>query len=161
MGIQENHETLDTVEAGTWSQLSAAHRDLLPGPTSPSGLLSLFEMPPYVFSAAIPVMGLEPISDALVGRIKWDNPLVLPELAVLLGPSNRCRNQYIQNWIQKVCAEICVKMRLIQQAERQIFGDKFFFNCQDQGVRAPSPDDPPPEAAPDKVSDKPLPEGHY
>jgi len=38
VGIQRDHETLDIPESGMWSELSAAHRDLLPGPLSPSGL---------------------------------------------------------------------------------------------------------------------------
>jgi hypothetical protein len=152
MGIQEDHETLDTIEAGTWSQLSGAHRDLLPGPTSPSGLHNLFGQPPYAFPAAVPVTGLGPISDALVGRIRWDNPLVLQDLELLLGPLEQPRNQYIQEWIWKARVEIRLKMRIVEETERARFGDKSFFDCRDRRARAPTPDDPPPNAVPDAVS---------
>ncbi len=152
MGIQEDHETLDTIEAGTWSQLSGAHRDLLPGPTSPSGLHNLFGQPPYAFPAAVPVTGLGPISDALVGRIRWDNPLVLQDLELLLGPLEQPRNQYIQEWIWKARVEIRLKMRIVEETERARFGDKSFFGCRDRRARAPTPDDPPPNAVPDAVS---------
>lgn len=44
-----DQETLDIPESGTFSQLSAAHRDLVPGPSSPSALHDMFGNPPYPF----------------------------------------------------------------------------------------------------------------
>jgi len=58
MGIQEDHETLDTVEAGPWSQLSPEYWDLLPGPASPSRLYNLFGQPPYAFLLSCKLLGL-------------------------------------------------------------------------------------------------------
>ena len=49
MGLNEDKETLDTEDSGTWSILSAAHWDLLPGLTFPSGLRNMCGMPPYSF----------------------------------------------------------------------------------------------------------------
>jgi hypothetical protein len=80
VGIQEDHETLDMPDGGTWSQLSAAYRDLLLEPTSPSGLGNLYSKVPYAFPAALPLTGLGAISNALVGRIRWDSPMVRAEL---------------------------------------------------------------------------------
>lgn len=69
MGIQEDNKTLNAAEAGTYSQPSAAYRDLVPRPASPSGLQNIFGNPPYPFPAAVQVTGLGPISNTLVGRI--------------------------------------------------------------------------------------------
>lgn len=74
VGIQEDHETLEMIEGGMWSQLSAAHRDLLPCPASPSGLVNHYGGILFCFPAAVPLTGRGPISDALVGCVCWDNP---------------------------------------------------------------------------------------
>ncbi|PYH95568.1 hypothetical protein BO71DRAFT_286273, partial [Aspergillus ellipticus CBS 707.79] len=66
------------------SELAAAHRDMVPGPKSPSGLANRYSTIPYTFPAALPLTGLGAISDALVGRVKWTNPAVLIELNNLI-----------------------------------------------------------------------------
>jgi hypothetical protein len=63
--VQEDNETLDVVKTGAWSQLSAAYRDLVPGPASPLGLQNMFGYPPYPFPTAVQVTGLDPVSDCL------------------------------------------------------------------------------------------------
>ena len=74
MWIQSDHETLDTREAGTWSHLSQAHRDLMPGPTFSFGLPNMFGPPLYPFPAAFPVGGLGTVSDALLGGLNGPMP---------------------------------------------------------------------------------------
>ena len=69
MGIGDDHKTLDTFKAGTWSDLARAHRDLRPAPTSPSGHPNSFPIP-YAFPAAPMLTGLGVVSDALVGRLR-------------------------------------------------------------------------------------------
>ncbi|EEP75836.1 predicted protein [Uncinocarpus reesii 1704] len=59
VAIQEDHDNLEVMEGGTWSQLANAHRDLSPGPTSPSG--------------------------HAIGRKKWTNPQVIADLDILFG----------------------------------------------------------------------------
>ena len=70
MGIAEDQETLDTEEAGTRTDLADAHRAMLPGPTSPSGLANMFGNVPYAFPATLPVMGLKPILNTLINKLR-------------------------------------------------------------------------------------------
>ncbi|EAS32718.2 uncharacterized protein CIMG_03742 [Coccidioides immitis RS] len=98
VAIQEDHERLEVNEAGTWSQLFAAHRDLVPGPSSPSGHSNCYASVPYRFPTAIQLQGLEAISDALVGRVRWDNPTVIEELDILFGPHEKKAQQFISDW---------------------------------------------------------------
>jgi hypothetical protein len=127
VGIQEDHETLDMAEGGSWSQLSAAHRDLLPGPSSPSGLGNLYSKIPYAFPAALPLTGLGAISDALVGRVRWDSPVVRAELNILFGPDVQKANEFLIKW--KINAEKRALALLKQtfEEEKAYYGDHSFF----------------------------------
>jgi hypothetical protein len=66
MYINANGFLETNVSAGTFDDLNKAHRDLMPGPTTPSGLPPKDGIPLYPFPAAIKISGLGPISDALV-----------------------------------------------------------------------------------------------
>lgn len=50
--------------------------------------------PSYPIPAAVQVVGLGPISDALVGRIRWDNPLVLIDAAEVLRSTRAARQRF-------------------------------------------------------------------
>ena len=54
------------IGAGTWEELSRAHRDLMPGPATPSGLKPKDGVPLYAFPASQRISGLGNIPDALV-----------------------------------------------------------------------------------------------
>jgi hypothetical protein len=68
VGIQPDHRTLDTVESGTWDDLSTVHRDLIKQPISPSGYPNMYGAIPYRFPETVVLTGLGALSDALVGR---------------------------------------------------------------------------------------------
>ena len=132
IGINNDHETLDTVESGTWSQLSAAHRDLVLGPTSPSGLHNMFSSVPYAFPASVPLAGLGPISDALIGRVRWDNPSVLKALATLFD-QERCED-YLKQWERQAARCLKEAFTTVVSAEKNCFGVKSYFVNRDQGT---------------------------
>ncbi|KMU74204.1 hypothetical protein CISG_10321 [Coccidioides immitis RMSCC 3703] len=71
---------------------------LVPGPSSPSGHSNCYASVPYRFPTAIQLQGLEVISDALVGRVRWDNPTVIEELDILFGPHEKKAQQFISDW---------------------------------------------------------------
>lgn len=91
--VAADHDMLDIPGSGTWSQLSAANRDLTSGPSCPSSLYSNAASISYPFSATVQVNGLGPISDALVGRLRWTNPVVMRDLAILFGEDDNLRYQ--------------------------------------------------------------------
>ena len=68
--IAENHETLNISEFKTWSQLSAAHCDLVSDSSSFFTHYNMFDAPSYSFSAAVQLIDLSSISDALLGCVR-------------------------------------------------------------------------------------------
>jgi hypothetical protein len=68
VGLQDNREALEVIKGGTWSDLAAAHRDLVSPIATPSGLANWYGAIPYRFPAAVEVAGLGALSDALVCR---------------------------------------------------------------------------------------------
>jgi hypothetical protein len=55
-GLQNDLETLEVVESGTWSDLSVAHRDMVAARLSPSGLANRYGAIPFAFPAAMIAM---------------------------------------------------------------------------------------------------------
>ena len=171
MAIKDDHQTLDTIEAGTWNDLSNAHRDLLPGPKSPSGLANRFSAPPYAFPAAVQVTGLGAVSDALVGRVRWTNPAVINDMSIILGRDNVAREQFIAEWEVEARVEIRRCMEMVEGAERLVFREKSFFYLRERGRAAPLADDPGPLSDVERevvsatvaraVSEQPSPADHY
>jgi len=96
--ISEDHETLNISESETWSQLSAAHCDLVSGLFSSFALHNMFSMSSYLFSAVMQLTGLRSIFDALVGCVCWINLIVTSHLRDLLNGNNAVRNAYLHNW---------------------------------------------------------------
>ena len=68
ISIQNDHETLEVLESGTWFLLAAAYQDLNHGKTSLSGLPNYYDNSSYKFPAAVALTELGEISDALVDR---------------------------------------------------------------------------------------------
>ena len=148
-GILGDHETLDTAESGTWSQLSAAHRDQVAGPSSPSGLQNMFGAVPYAFPAASQICGLGAISDALVGRVRWDNPSVMFEQQILLGADDSARDKFINDWEARATKVMFDAYKAMATAEEAAYKDKSYFKCRRQGIDldAVPADDPDPDPA--------------
>ena len=136
---------LDNPGSGTWSELAAAHRNLTPGPSSPSGLHDMFGSVPYAFPAATQITGLGAVSDALVGRVRWDNPAVVAEQTLLFDPATR--DAYVREWIDKAKKAFERHWDVMRGAELAAFGDakSFFTNYRMHGKNVwehvPPPDE--------------------
>ena len=70
VAIQPDHETLDVLECGMWSTLSAAHRDLKSLDATPSGQTNSHGSPMERFVAAVPLRHVSHLSDALIGQAR-------------------------------------------------------------------------------------------
>jgi hypothetical protein len=95
--IAEDHETLNISESETWSQLSAAHHDLVSGLSSSSLIIICLTLS-YSFSAAVQLIDLSSISDMLLDHVHWINLIVMSHLHDLLSDNNAVRNAYLCNW---------------------------------------------------------------
>ncbi|PYI34400.1 hypothetical protein BP00DRAFT_336966 [Aspergillus indologenus CBS 114.80] len=121
--IQRVAQSLEMTEGGTWSELAAAHRDLVPGPTSPSGLANRYSIVPYTFPATLQLTGLGAISDALVGRVKWTNPAVLLELNELVLPTGDINAEWLKQWRKRAAETAIAMIKRSLTIEEAVFGD--------------------------------------
>ena len=69
MGIIKNQKILNTEKIKTKTDLTDTHRAILSEFILFSGLTNMFNNIPYVFPAALPVMGLRLISDILINKL--------------------------------------------------------------------------------------------
>jgi hypothetical protein len=147
VGIQADHQTLDTTESGTWDELTKAHRDLTKPLTSPSGYSNMYGAIPYRFPGTVVLTGLGPLSDALVGRRRWDDPAVLRERDIVLGPDRKAANQFILNWRKQAVRLVTQNMQDIIFAEQKAYEWRSYFYCKANEILPADliDDDPPPD----------------
>ncbi|KAI9767399.1 MAG: hypothetical protein M1835_007046 [Candelina submexicana] len=143
IAVQPDHEQLETLEAGTWSELSAAHRDLVAARTSPSGLANLYGVIPYRFPAAVEIRGLSALSDALIGARRWDSLEVMQERAFVLGSNREAARKFIKDWRRKALIAAVNNFRLVKKAEMAAFGTKSYFYRRDNNLTTNVDDDSP------------------
>lgn len=147
VGVQDDHETLEVLEGGTWSELSEAHRDLQSPKATPSGLANRYGAIPYRFPAAVEIAGLGAISDALVCRRRWDSPMVKKERDVLLGSDRAQAHSHIEQWRARAAEVAAEAFEAVVAAEKLAFGEKSYFyhleRCRELGIAMPvvEPDD--------------------
>ena len=67
---------MEVQEAGSRNELAYAHATFTPPPRSPSGYPNMYGKMTTSFAANVQLDGLGPISDALVGRRRWNDPEV-------------------------------------------------------------------------------------
>jgi hypothetical protein len=86
--VQGDNETLEIVEAGTWSELSLTHTAKTMPPATPSGYKVQYGKPPYRFPGSGSFLSDLPLSQALVGRRRWDDEELLDQVEQLVKSSN-------------------------------------------------------------------------
>ena len=127
VALQDDLENLEIVEAGSFSELSAAHRDLISPRATPSGLANRYGAIPYRFAAAVEISGFSALSDALVCRRRWDSPAVLRVRDILLGPDRKAAMELVSAIRSKMPAAAVDALQLTREAEMRAFGEKSFF----------------------------------
>lgn len=131
IGIKEDHEQLDTNDAGNWSEVAEAHRALMPSLSAAPGFSSVHRgTVPYPFPGAVHLQGLGAISDALVGRRRWDNTSVVSELDVLFGESTDAARVYIQSWRQRAATAMTAAFQEVIALEVRYYRDNSFFRSR-------------------------------
>jgi hypothetical protein len=147
VGVQEDLQTLEVVEAGSVSMLAKAHRDMTAPLGTPSGLANRYGAIPYRFPAAVEVMGLGALSDALLCRRPWDSPAVLRERDTVLRGGRDAASEFVQRWRAKAVEAAVEADMIMQEAEIRCFGEKAYHyhwrRLKESGI--PIPDLPPDE----------------
>ncbi|KAF8453402.1 hypothetical protein BDZ91DRAFT_808010 [Kalaharituber pfeilii] len=134
VGIQDDHETLDVPESGSWTTVAAAHRDLMATNGTPSGQINIHGYPTHRFPAAVALRHISALSDALIGQRRWDDPAVLIEADLVLGENendawdfvNSCRHRMIRAYKQN--------MKIIRELETYHYGKNSYYYLVDKGL---------------------------
>jgi hypothetical protein len=127
VGVQDDCETLEVIEGGTWSDLSVAHRDLTSPKATPSGLANQYGAPPYRFPAAVELSGLGALSDALVCRRRWNSPAVLAERDAVLSSGPKGLKRFVTAWRKQATKAAQEAFAIVRQGEKAAFGDRSYF----------------------------------
>ena len=82
--VQDDNSTLEIVKAGTWEELSIANISKILPPATPSGYGVQYGKPPYRFPGFSTFLSQSPISQALVGRRRWNDYELLDQVEMML-----------------------------------------------------------------------------
>ncbi|GAB7341642.1 hypothetical protein MBLNU457_7836t2 [Dothideomycetes sp. NU457] len=143
--LNAKHELFENVKAGTWLQLQQSAINLTVPPAMPSGEILKHCRLPYRFPAAVQLHTPEfYLPQALLGRIRHDDPMVVEEKECLFG--ERIGAEYYIQAVQDAIVESVHKAwERVKMLEKIHFeGNDSYFRCQETG-QSPSPAyDPPP-----------------
>ena len=136
VGIHANHETLECVESGIWTELSNCYRDFISPEKTLLGWSSAkySSRLQYAFTAIVRLSDLGPISDALVGRERWDSPNTIDELNLLFGSDVVLVFQRINAWRQNARQRYEKAFRTLVRTEKAMFSHYSFFLRREQGL---------------------------
>lgn len=85
VGVRADGETLDNRESDTWSTIAKCHIKQEAPKLTPSGLPNRFGPIPFRFPASVSLNIDNPVSQALVCKMAWDDPVVQAYANLLLG----------------------------------------------------------------------------
>jgi hypothetical protein len=132
VAIQKDHSTMETLEMGTWEDLAEAHRDLKAAPRSPSGKSNMYGSIPYRHPVAVQLKIPSALSDALVGRSRWDMPDVVEERKIVLGIDTKAYAKHLKAWRKDAVKAYVTLFKKQMALEKDIYQHKsFFFNGGD------------------------------
>lgn len=87
---------------------------------------------PFAFPAAVRFRGASPISECLVGQLRWDRPDVRLELDRLFGKDEKIAHGLISQWRRSAAIEYVNCFRRMEYLERTEFGKESYFHRVDK-----------------------------
>ena len=137
--VQDDNSTLEIVEAGTWEELSIAHISKTLPPATPSGYGVQYGKPPYRFPGSGTFISQSPISQALVGRRRWNDYELLDQVDVMLRPKENKLNGIRQSFRKEAREQIPKLWQAFVEREEREFGKFSFFYCKRNEYPQPDP----------------------
>lgn len=130
VGINNDHSGLDLAESGTWEELSRSHRDfiLVDKTLEDQTNDGSDEKMQYIFPGIFRLGGLGAISDALVGRERWNNTETIQMVNLLFGSDESVAWKYIQDWRENAFAQYVTAFDRMVEAEKVTYGENSYFN---------------------------------
>ena len=126
---------LESQQAVTWMNL-----DAFPPVLTPAGE-PVSNVPPYKFPAYIQLQAKSALSNALVGRLSWDDPRVRGEQQLILDPTlNNEYELFRERHRARVAEAVRENFEDLKALEREVFGAKSYFLIKERGHRHPTDD---------------------
>ena len=85
VGVDSDHDGLDTRESGSWEDVFRAHRNMWAMKIGPTGQSHRFAVGNGPFAGCVEIRGVSAIGDALVGARGWESGPVLRERDAILS----------------------------------------------------------------------------
>jgi hypothetical protein len=148
--LSDDLQQLKTLKSGIWTELIETYRDLFPAKSTLSGFSNRYSKVFYAFPAAVTISGLGMLSDAIVCRVKWNDPDILHERDVMFGDNQQAAQKYVTEWRRNAIFKAIRAFQIVKRAKRSAFGEKSYFNLVDiheKGnvpaiiTNSPTPDD--------------------
>jgi hypothetical protein len=124
--ISDDHKSLEIPGQLNWNQIAACHRDLEAPTRGVGGELVTQDRPPFRFPAAVVMDNSSALCDALVGRKKWTDPMVLQEANIVLGSDHTEANQYVKETRTKLVANYLASVYHMYCLEPILFPDNSY-----------------------------------
>jgi hypothetical protein len=96
------------------------------------GEIPTHSVPPFRFPASLVLPSSYPLGDALLGRRRWDDPEVLLERDILLGPDHARAKQYVTEKRRKLLSKFLKAFAKLEPIERAAFGQHSYFATFDR-----------------------------
>jgi hypothetical protein len=125
--IQPDHTTLERPGQLTWEEVSRCHRDHQAPIRGVGGDLVSRDRPPYPFPAALSMNSSSALCDALIGRRRWDDPMVSMEKGMLLGTDDNAALTYVTRTRERLVENFLSAMGYVEYIERNSFGQNSYF----------------------------------
>jgi hypothetical protein len=133
VAVQDDYETLEFPESITWSELSAAHRDMISPKNGPTGEPLTQGVIRCAFPASVSLTGLGPLSEALVGRQRWFASDVIDQRNQLFDPKHSQR--FIDDWRAVAAKKALEAFANAELIERHVFGDNSYYYQKEVAAR--------------------------
>ena len=93
--ILDNDLTLEIPGQHDWEEVAKCHRDLEAPLRGVGGDAVTKDRPPFRFPAAVSMESSSALCDALIGRRKYKNPVIIMEAQIVLGKDDKVAMDYI------------------------------------------------------------------
>ncbi|KAJ5107262.1 hypothetical protein N7456_003937 [Penicillium angulare] len=134
VAVQADLTTLETPESGSWEEISAAHRDMMGAPKTPSGLSSALHSPVDIpFPASIRLPPQSQIANCIIGCDRWTYPLVHEELDVLFGINEKAATALVDKLRVAAREQYCEAFWDMRRMKMKLYGSSSYFYRVENG----------------------------
>ena len=101
---------------------------------TPSGQTNIHGRPVGKLPGSVPLNHISDLSDTLVGRSRWDDPLVKLEAELALGKNDKAAWHFVNKCRKKMTLAYKRNMKIIAEEEKAAFGRNSYFRLVARGL---------------------------